>query len=50
MVSGFPLGESCQRPRPLTDEGEACRCSPVMGNCGKPPLIRPCGATFQSTR
>ena len=25
-----PLGGSCQRPRPLTDEGEACLCCPFM--------------------
>ena len=42
-----PLGGSCQRPRPLTDEGEACLCCPFM--VCRPetyPLIRPCGATF----
>ena len=31
-TSGFPLGGSCQRPRPLTDEGKAC------GGC----LLRVC--------
>ena len=24
MRNGFPLGGSCQRPRPLTDEGQPC--------------------------
>ena len=31
-TSGFPLGGSCQRPRPLADEGKAC------GSC----LLRVC--------
>ena len=25
---GFPLGGSCQRPRPLTDEGRVCHGDP----------------------
>ena len=30
--NGFPLGGSCQRPRPLTDEGEPCGNNPFTGN------------------
>ena len=30
-MRGFPLGESCQRPRPLTDEGRPCRYCPQAG-------------------
>ena len=32
---GFPRGGSCQRPRPLTDEGEPCHYCPQIGYCGK---------------
>ena len=32
---GFPLGGSCQRPRPLTDEGRTCRYDPYMGCRGE---------------
>ena len=28
---GFPRGGSCQRPRPLTDEWQPCRCRPLSG-------------------
>ena len=34
-VSGFPLGGSCQRPRPLTDEGKPCRRCPQAGSGGR---------------
>ena len=30
-LRGFPLGGSCQRPRPLTDEGRPCRYCPQAG-------------------
>ena len=30
---GFPLGGSCQRPRPLTDEGEVYGAVPQAGSC-----------------
>ncbi len=30
---GFPLGGSCQRPRPLTDEGEVYGAVPQTGSC-----------------
>ena len=30
-----PLGGSCQRLRPLTDEGRVRHGRPLMGNCGK---------------
>ena len=47
IQKGFPLGGSCQRPRPLTDEGgslpTAVRKRAAMAHL---PLIRPCGATF----
>ena len=33
---GFPLGGSCQRLRPLTDEGQPCHCNPFTGSCGRP--------------
>ena len=36
MVSGFPLGGSCQRPRPLTDEGKACGSCLLRVSNGKP--------------
>ena len=32
---GFPRGGSCQRPRPLTDEGRTCRYAPYTGCRGK---------------
>ena len=32
---GFPRGGSCQRPRPLTDEGQTCRYDPYTGCRGK---------------
>ena len=35
-VGGFPLGGSCQRLRPLTDEGQPCHCNPFTGSCGRP--------------
>ncbi len=35
MARGFPLGGSCQRPRPLTDEGEVCHGNPGTGNRGE---------------
>ena len=35
MMSGFPLGGSCQRPRPLTDEGEVCHGNPGTGKRGE---------------
>ena len=34
MSRGFPLGGSCQRLRPLTDEGEVCHGNPGTGNRG----------------
>ena len=37
MARGFPLGGSCQRPRPLTDEGEVCHDNPGTGNRGERP-------------
>ena len=47
MHNGFPLGGSCQRPRPLTDEGETLPLLPVNGSLWQTlPLIRPSGATF----
>ena len=33
-VNGFPLGGSCQRPRPRTDEGRPCRNNPFTGGNG----------------
>ena len=33
LKSGFPRGGSCQRPRPLTDEGRACHYC-VFTACG----------------
>ena len=42
---GFPLGGSCQRPRPLTDEGQPCRCRPLSGCRGTRaphPALRGC--------
>ena len=33
---GFPLGGSCQRLRPLTDDGQPCHCNPFTGSCGRP--------------
>ena len=33
-MNGFPLGGSCQRPRPLTDEGRPCRNNPFTGGNG----------------
>ena len=35
MHNGFPLGGSCQRPRPLTDEGRACYYCVFTVCCGK---------------
>ena len=35
MARGFPLGGSCQRPRPLTDEGQVCHDNPGTGNRGE---------------
>ena len=35
-VCGFPLGGSCQRPRPLTDEGQPCHYYPFTACRGKP--------------
>ena len=35
-TSGFPLGGSCQRPRPLTDEGKACGSCLLRVSNGKP--------------
>ena len=32
---GFPCGGSCQRPRPLTDEGQVCHGNPGTGNRGE---------------
>ena len=37
MARGFPRGGSCQRPRPLTDEGQVCHGNPGTGNRGAPP-------------
>ena len=34
-VCGFPLGGSCQRPRPLTDEGQPCHYYPFTACRGK---------------
>ena len=44
-VRGFPLGGSCQRPRPLTDEGEPSAITRQRVAAVTLPLIRPCGAT-----
>ena len=33
--NGFPRGGSCQRPRPLTDEGRACHYCVFTACCGK---------------
>ena len=33
-MNGFPLGGSCQRPRPRTDEGRPCRNNPFTGGNG----------------
>ena len=30
-----PKGGSCQRPRPLTDEGQVCHGNPETGNRGE---------------
>ena len=30
-----PAGGSCQRPRPLTDEGQVCHGNPGTGNRGE---------------
>ena len=35
LCKGFPLGGSCQWPRPLTDEGGPCDTKPFAGNSGK---------------
>ena len=39
-TSGFPLGGSCQRPRPLTDEGKACG-SCLLRVCNGKPVPHP---------
>ena len=39
-----PAGGSCQRPRPLTDEGSACGCCPCIGHTRKAPRRAPVGA------
>ena len=41
-----PLGGSCPRPRPRTDEGRVTVAARKRDVAGKLPLIRPCGATF----
>ena len=46
MAKGFPLGGSCQRPRPLTDEGRCATATRERAIAANSPLIRPCGATF----
>ena len=33
---GFPRGGSCQRPRPLTDEGQPCGNDPLTGRHREP--------------
>ena len=39
---GFPLGGSCQRPRPLTDEGQVYGHHPLAGyDIGLPPSFGP---------
>ena len=40
MARGFPLGGSCQRPRPLTDEGKACG-SCLLRVCNGKPVPHP---------
>ena len=40
---GFPLGGSCQRPRPLTDEGEVYGAVPQAGSCRTPAPHPACG-------
>ena len=45
-VCGFPLGGSCQRPRPLTDEGQPCHYYPFTACRGKLSPHPPLRATF----
>ena len=46
-MSGFPLGGSCQRPRPLTDEGRPYRNNPFTGgNSELCPHQPPAGGSF----
>ena len=40
---GFPLGGSCQRPRPLTDEGEVLGAVPQTGSRRTPAPHPACG-------
>ena len=40
---GFPLGGSCQRPRPLTDEGEVFGAVPQTGSRRTPAPHPACG-------
>ena len=48
-LNGFPLGGSCQRPCPLTDEGKPCHYGPAAGCRRKSAPLRGSASTPDSS-